>query len=186
MKPDRTRPVASSKTWYVERQFLRDTERVNSVDTYMKRAVLGLSSALVLLLAGVAVFTLLSNDEPQISPDLTVGTEPEAPEVVFPGSRLQIGDNEFPLSIGCIQDRTDDEVFLVVIQNQGAAETDYLVSARLIADDGTSVDAMARADDLRPGEEREIVLLPDDDIDNPDECVIKAVQGDRRVLISGN
>lgn len=170
----------------MERQFLGDTERVNSLDTYMKRAVLGLSMALVLLLCGVAVFTLLSNDEPEISQDLTVGPEPEAPEVVFPGSMLQIGDAEFPLSIGCIQDRTDDEIFLIVIENQGAGETDYLVSASLIADDGTSVEAMARADDLRPGEEREVVLLPDDDIDNPDECVINAVQGDRRVLISGS
>ncbi len=166
--------------------FVGDNGGVGSADLYLKRTVLGLSVALVLLLAGIAVYSLLSTDEPVIDPELTVQSEPEAPGPIFPGERMQIGDAEFPMSIGCVQDRSDDDVFLIIIENQGATATDYLISAELRGDDGSSVEALARADDLRAGEEREVVLLPDDPIDNPSECVINAVEGDRRVLLSGN
>ena len=66
---------------------------------------------------------------------------------------------------------------------ESSSTTDYLITADLV-DDGGSVSARTEALALRPGEEREIVLRPEDDIDRPTECIITAIQGDRRVLLA--
>ncbi|MGI9597926.1 MAG: hypothetical protein ACR2QK_17305 [Acidimicrobiales bacterium] len=158
---------------------------MGSADLYLKRAVLGLSVALVVLLTGVALYSLLGTEQQTVSQPLAVEDEPAVPDRPYPGQRFQIGDSEFPLSIGCLPDLAIDDVYLVVIQNQGATATDYIVSAHLTNDGGRSVEAVARADDLQPGEEREVVLRPEDAIADPTDCAISAVQGDRRVLLSG-
>lgn len=164
-----------------------DTTAVGSADIFLKRAVLSLSVALVVLLTGVALYSLISTDDPDDGPDLTVPEEPAGPTTVppFPGQLLEIDDSEFPLTIGCIRDRTAEDLFLVVIRNGGASPVDYLVSASLTAEGGASVEALATVDNLLPNEERQVVLRPEADIANPNRCFIDAVQGDRRVLLRG-
>ncbi len=171
---------------------------VGSADIYLKRLVLGLSVAVVALLAGMALYSLLSDpDEPdELEVAEPIDDDPAAPGRAYPGQRFEIGDLEFPLTVGCVSDRESepgrqvsaeeqaDDVYLVVIHNRGLSATDYVVSAELTANDGSSVTALAKIDQLRADEEREVVLLPDQDIADISSCSITGVQSDRRVLLS--
>ena len=153
-------------------------------DVILKRAVLGLSIALVLLLSAAALVRLFSDDTGEAAPGPEVDDEPSSPSRPYPGDRLEIDDAEFPLTISCLRDRSvDDPVYLVIIRNGGQLPADYLVSAELVDDEGTAVEALAEATQLRPGEEREVVLLPDEEVSARAECRIRAIQGDRRVLL---
>ena len=156
-------------------------------DVFLKRAVLGLSVALVLMLTGVALSRLLSSGETVTSPGTTTPNDnPDAPATatgVYPGARLTFDDSEAPLTIGCLQDRTANGAFLIVIENLATTVTDYTVSAALHADGGTTVDATARVGQLQPGEQREVVLIPEQEIADPADCTIMAVESDRRVLL---
>lgn len=175
-----------------------DNAEVGSADIYLKRLVLGLSVAVVVLLAGMALyslFTQVNNDEPAAeAEEIAIDDDPNSPAVTNQTERVQIGDLEFPLSIACVIDRPNllerqtstgaDEVHLVEIHNQGQIEADYLVTARLTTDEGTSVDALARVSALRPGEVREVVLLADADVSDVRSCAITGIQSERRVLLS--
>lgn len=164
-----------------------DNAAVGSADIFLKRAVLGLSVGLVVLLTGVALYSLIVGNDAEGSPEVTTPDEPAGASTVppFPGQLVEIDDLEFPLTLGCIRDRTAEDLFVVVIRNGGTTAVDYLVSASLTAEGGESVDARATVDALQPNEERQVALLPQDDISNPTRCAIKVVQGDRRVLLSG-
>ncbi len=159
-------------------------------DLFLKRAVLGLSVALVLLLTGVALSRLMSDGETTASPSTSTPevdqSQPASASAAYPGARLTFDDSELPLTVGCLRDRTADDVFLIVIENLATTETDYVVTAALQSDAGTTVGATARVAQLLAGEQREVVLVPDQDITNPSDCTITAVHGDRRALLKGD
>jgi hypothetical protein len=180
----------------VSNQFVGDTTGVDSADIYLKRLVLGLSVTVVVLLAGLAIYSVLDSPaEPgelaeQAQPEI-VDDEPSSPVLTFPGDELEIDDRDYPLSIACVVDRSANrtagdgagDVHLLVIHNRGLLPTDYIVTAELQGDDGSVRDAIARVDQLRADERREVVLLSEDPITDVRGCTITGIQGDRRVLL---
>lgn len=170
----------------MSKRIVGDNAEVGSADIYLKRLVLGLSMAVVALLAGIAVYSLFSQpeDPEPVAEAEIIDDDPSSPARSNPGGPLQVGDLEFPLSIGCAVDSSNDGVYLVTIHNQGQIQTDYLVSALLTSGDGSSVEALARVDALRAGEVREVVLLAEGQPQDVQTCAITAVQSDRRVLLS--
>jgi hypothetical protein len=216
---------------------LVDTGPVAFADVVLKRAVLGLSILLVLLLAIVAIYGALADSDTdvdsstgtpladdQISGEHTVDTQPTSPSTGSastgssatvsesattpsqdttgssqiddpsgpdrdqPPTRLEIGDERFPLSIVCrpaSAPRDDGSTYVVVIENRADEEVDYLVRADLVDADGRTTAGLAEANGLRSGEEREVVLVPDRTVDDPVGCSIRAIQGNRRVLLAG-
>lgn len=156
---------------------------MQSADLYLKRSVLGLSVALVVLLGVVALYSLLGDEEATPVTD-RVSDEPESPQRAYPGELLAIDDLESPLTIGCLEAVTGDDVFVISITNRGLMTVDYLVQARLTADDGPPVEALADVAGLLPGEVREVVLLPEDPIPGATDCEITVIQSERRTLLA--
>lgn len=172
----------------MSKHFVGNNARVGSADMYLKRIVLGLSVVVVLLLAGLAISSIFNRTETQepaaeVQPEV-IDDDPNSPDIVFPGNRIEVGDLEFPLSISCVTGTGGGDVHLIVIENQGALNANYLVTAELVDNDGSSVDAMARVDELRAGERREVVLLADSLPNAASACTITGVQSDRRVLLN--
>lgn len=134
--------------------------------------------------AGESTIGGQAETEPVGTADGQTGDDPSGPDRPYPGSRLQIDDEVSPLSIGCFRDRTVDDLYLIVVHNQGQVSVDYLVRAELTDDDGRTVSGLATVEGLQPDEEREVVLVPDDTVDGLSQCSIRAIQSDRRVLLA--
>lgn len=162
----------------------RDTGAVASRGPWFNRAIAAVLLVLVTVVGVMAIQSIMASEDAQPSIIDLDDEQVNGPERPYPGSKVQITDAVYPLTIGCLQAVGNDDVFVVSITNDGEIASDYLVVAELFAGDGTAVEAMATINDLRAGESRETVLVPDDQLDEIADCTIKAVQSDRRVLLS--
>lgn len=153
-----------------------------SADTYLKRVVIILSVILIVLLAIISISSIIPDGEDD-SADSTTDPDPAAAGP-YPGQLFEIDDMEFPLTVGCRSEPDENGVFLAFVQNRGEVATSYVVAAELSDANGQSVQAVAEVDDLLPGEQREAVLFPRQDLAGVNGCAITIVQGDRRVLLS--
>lgn len=159
---------------------------VASTEAYLTRAAVALSVILVLLLGGLALFSVFgaeegNGDEVGDDPDTTVGGP-----TAYPGQQYNFDDASQPLTIGCVPTIGNTDVYVVSITNRSERAIDYLVKARLTPESGSPVDALAEVTNLQPSEAREVVLVPDRPIDEVDACTITAIESERRVLLANS
>jgi hypothetical protein len=168
----------------VDRPPVVNNGAVASNEVYLTRAAVALSIILVLLLGGLAMFSVFGGAgvEPV---DIAVpdDEEDQPPPTAYRGERYTFDDRSQALTIGCVPTVGNTDVYVVSITNQADIAFDYLVVARLTPESGAPVEASVDIPDLQPTEAREVVLVPDSPIDDIDECTITAIEGDRRVLL---
>ncbi len=167
----------------MSKRIVGDTKTVATTGPWANRIIAIVLTVAVAIVGFLALRSLFAADQPEASIPVDE-TDVAGAERPYPGRELVIDDNEFPLTISCVRASASGGVFVVIVTNDGPSATDYLVAAELSNEAEQSVTALAEINDLRAGEERETVLVPDADIGEVDFCEITAVQGDRRVLLS--
>ncbi len=167
----------------MSKRIVGDTWSVAATGQWANRAI---AAALMLAVGVVGVLALWPwlNGGGRETAVLDAETDLAGAERAYPGREILIEDNEFPLTVSCVRASGSEQVFVVIITNGGAVSADYLVAAELSSEAGETVEALAEINDLRSGEKRETVLVPDTAIGDVAACAITAVQGDRRVLLS--
>lgn len=138
-----------------------------------------------MVLSAVAIFSLVDNTTADDGE--TADENPAPPGRAFPGVRIQVDDQSFPLSVGCLPaastDSDDDEVFSIVLKNLGATDVDYVVAATLTSQDGQAQKVVVDVPRLQPGQEVEQFVVPGRELGDVESCAVTAVQTDRRVLL---
>lgn len=167
----------------MSKRIVGDTKAVATTGPWANRIIAIALAVAVAIVGFLALQSLFNPDdsEPSIPVDETDVAGAERP---YPGREIVVEDNEFPLTVSCVRASGSDDVYVVILTNRADAATDYLVAAELSNEAEQSTMALAEINDLRSGEERETVLVPDTDIGDIDFCEVTAVQGDRRVLLS--
>ncbi len=158
---------------------------MGSIDAILRRGLVIASIIIVVVLSAVAIFSLVDNTTTE---DAEADTgNPAPPGRAFPGIRVQVDDQSFPLSVGCLPaagtDSGEDEVFSIVLKNLGTIDVDYVVAAMLTDQDGGTQEVVVDVPRLQPGQEVEQFVVPGRDLGEIDSCAITAVQTDRRVLL---
>lgn len=158
---------------------------MGSIDAILRRGLVIASIVIVVVLSGVAIFSLVDNTGTQDAE--AEDGNPAPPGRAFPGVRVQVDDESFPLSVGCLPasgtESDEDEVFSIVLTNLGASDVDYVVAAMLTSQDGETQEVVVDVPRLQPGQEVEQFVVPGRELGAVESCAITAVQTDRRVLL---
>jgi hypothetical protein len=150
-----------------------------STETRLTRAAIALSVLLVMLLGGLAAYSVLGQDDDPEPVNLVAPDDVRA----YPGPQLVIEDRGRPLTIGCVAS-DDDDGYTLLLTNRAGTAVDYTVSVSLEVDDERSVAATTEILGLQPDEQREVAVEPDRSDASVVGCSITAIQSDRRILLA--
>lgn len=162
------------------------SSRTSPTEAQLTKAAIILSIVLILALAGLAIYSVVSQTEGERElalPDI------EAPDErhLDPAIQLVIDDHHRPLVVGCVATAQPDFDYAVSIVNDAGTTVDYLVTVALSAAGQPPISRTADVRALGPGEKR-LVGVP---ANHPatgglSDCTIAAVQSYGRVIYANS
>ena len=158
-----------------------DNEPMASTEARLTWAAIALSVLLVLVLSGLAVYSVIGRDTEEPA-DVVLDDEEGQPG---PPDRVTLQDRDVPLAIACEEAGTGDG-YAVRVANLAGAPVDLVVSVELAVDGGRSISATSDVGPLDPGEERAVAVAPVPADAEVTGCSVSAVQSDRRLLLANS
>ncbi len=146
------------------------------------RPVAVLSSVLLVIILGIlAVLNIRSTDGSEEDEIAQEELAPASPNTPSGSERIVLGDSQSSVSVAC--GTVGAEGYAVTIRNEGSDDDDFVIAVSMTVDDGDDLALVAEAPVLGSGEERELSLPTAGR--SVSDCVVTAVEADRRVFLTG-